>query len=185
MSVASMIPFNGPKLKADLETIGASQVAVSGSIGMGNTFLSTRIREKKIKPRQLRLICDKYRLDYQSYLIPDPAPAPAEEPEQSQVTEPAPSASIDPNAIALQLGEISKKLDKMVEVLTVRHPVFAKIEDCILLLQALTKYGACHYKTFEDKARASGMDEETMACAMNITGYRVFIGDGIKQISRK
>ena len=86
MSIASMIPFNGPKLKADLETIGASQTVVSYSIGMGNSYLSTRIREKKIKPRQLRLICDKYRLDYQSYLIPDPAPAPAEEPEQEVAT---------------------------------------------------------------------------------------------------
>lgn len=182
MYVSKKAKFDGQKFKADLAKNGFSLSSVADKLGCSSSTMTASVRQNEMPARRFRAICEMFGLDEIDYLL---LADPKEEPEQAPAAEPAASASLDTDSIARQLGEISKKLDKLVEVLKVRHPVFAKIEDCILILQALTKYGSCNYKTFEDKARASGMDEETMACALNITGYRVFIGDGIKQISRK
>ena len=186
MPTTKLANFNGKKFRADLAKKGLSMTAAAEKIGYAPSSLTQSVRLGKIQPRKLHALCDVIGLDEISYIIPpEPSKEPAEAPVEAQSAGYAQVNADALSGIEKRLDAIVAALDKIASAMQIRHPVFGKVENCILILQALTSYGACHYANFESKCRAAGMDEDCMNQALNITGYRVFIGDGIKQIKRK
>ena len=187
MAAAKMINFNGQKLREDLKAKGISMACAAEKIGCSQSLFTSNTREGRVSPRKLHALCEILGLDEISYLVPaEPKQETTAAPEEEKEAVSARSgAAVDLDSIEKRLDGIQTALEKIVEAMQVHHPVFGKVERCILILQALTSYGACHYQNFEGKCRAEGLDEEVMAQALNITGYRVFIGDGVKQIKRK
>lgn len=167
--VVKFVKFNGEKLFEDLNERGYKTGDVSERIGFHNSYLSKRKMQGTIDETILKLVCDLYKLNMDSYVVVEKKEEPTKKPEEEQKIR---------NMFYLQLDpkfqeDLLNRLDKLITTLAYREyekRMVTDEEDAILLLNHMLRHGSCEERVYKAKIKDAGIDDKFINVAINKVG---------------
>ena len=181
-----MVHFDGEKFQADIKKRVKNFTKAVEQCNLAASTVVHNIDAGVINFRRLKIMCDHYGLNIDDYIIKD-EPEASEDQAKQQEEQSTPDASELADAlvdVCTELSQIRSVLSDISFGIKAMHPVFSSVEKCILILDAMTQYGACQYKNFDGKCKSEKIDDNAISMAMNISGCRVTMSNGVKWITR-
>lgn len=139
-----------------LRDTGKYGTQISREMGMNDGFISdVKIRGVMSQP-MIKLFCSMYKVSEEELV----ASSEKEDSEKSK----------ESNTFDIYLLDCISKISERVAILEKafeqKHISLSENENCVLLLQQMTKYGGCEEKRFRDKAQTYGFTKESMEFAI-------------------
>lgn len=139
-----------------MKETGKYGTQLSREMGMNDGFISeTKIRGVMSQP-MIKLFCSMYGVREDELVINS---------EKEDSEKPKESSSFDRYVLDC-LSKISERVAVLEKAFEQKHISLSENENCVLLLQQMTKYGGCEEKKFRDKAQTYGFTKESMEFAI-------------------
>lgn len=187
---AKMVTINCARIRELLAERGKTMTSVAAEMGMSRSFLPDAMRRAIMKPLKAEQLAKLLGVPLSEIAVPEPEPQPQPEPqaaqtEVAQLPEPVKETPAELARVYDALWCINHNLEQLVKSFRPASIRLTPVEDCCLLLAAMTCYGHCLEGDFLNKAKELGFDADTIRTAKDLAGVKTKIYNDHKWLERR